>query len=451
MDRRWYWAFVTVAALAAVFTGLSLSRDWTREWHAYQRAFWSLELEKAKDDAERAKIRSRSHQFNQIMVAGGRVDRCTTCHLGIEDPRFVKAPQPFRTHPRMPEHRFERFGCTVCHGGQGRATTVAGAHEGIPKREGLVLPGGRIAYATEREDPVRQGSLVQASCGSCHMGPDVKGAPLLLEGKRLFIEKGCQGCHQVAGMGGKVGPDLTLVGERRSDPAWHAKHFKDPERMAPGSIMPSYQSLADGEVQALTAFLLSLREMPTSLAAAVPLSPEAAGRLFPPLPPLRGHWEGPREENGRPNPVPTTPESIAAGKRLYARYCAACHGKEGAGDGPEAPNLEPRPAVFADAGMMAHERDGGLFWKIGEGRRLMPPWKDTLAERDRWNLVNFLRTLPEGPMAGMQGMADHDEMEPHGHAEDEETGHANDEAAKPRREAPARPRHDRPGAPPHGH
>lgn len=394
MERRWYWIFAGVAALAAAFTGLSLSRDWTREWHAYQRGFWSLEMERARDEAERAKIRSQSHEFNQIVVAGGRVDRCTTCHLGIEDPRFVKAPQPFRTHPKIPSHPFEKFGCTACHGGQGRATTVAAAHEGIAKREGLVLTGGRIAYATEREEPVRRGSLVQAACGSCHTGPDVKGAPLLVEGKRLFVEKGCQGCHQVVGMGGKVGPDLTLVGEKHSDPAWHAKHFKDPERVAPGSIMPSYRSLADGEVQALTVFLLSLREMPTSLAAAVPLSPEAAPKLFPPLPPLRGHWEPPRDALRVANPVQTTPESVAAGKKLYAKYCATCHGNTGAGDGPGGQGLTPEPANFSDPKMMAHETDGALFWKITEGRRHMPGWGDTLTERDRWHLVNYLRTLP---------------------------------------------------------
>jgi mono/diheme cytochrome c family protein len=249
------------------------------------------------------------------------------------------------------------------------------------------------------------------------------------------------------------GPDLTLVGEKRSDPAWHAKHFKDPERVSPGSIMPSYRSLTAGEVQALSVFLLSLREVPASLAAALPLSPEAAPKLFPPVPPLRGHWEAPRGENRRPNPVPATPETIATGKRLYARYCATCHGKEGEGEGPGAANLEPRPAAFDDARMMAHEQDGGLFWKIGEGRRLMPPWKDTLGEADRWNLVNFLRTLPKGPMPGMREMPGHGDEhgeEPHGHTEGEEPGHGHAEGPAPRK-APRAMHRDRPGAPPHGH
>lgn len=284
------------------------------------------------------------------------------------------------------------------------------------------------------------------------MGPDVPGAPLLLQGKRLFMEKGCQGCHQVVGVGGKVGPDLTQVGDRHSDPAWHAKHFRDPGRVSPASVMPSYRSLNDAQVQALTAFLLSLREVPTSLAAALPLSPEVAPRLFPVLPPLRGHWEPPEDAVMVPRPSPATPESVMAGRKLYATYCAACHGKEGAGDGPDAANLEPKPANFADARMMAHEEDDELFWKIGEGLRLMPPWKDTLSETDRWNLVDFIRTLSQ-PMPGMGTMPRNHghEAGPHGHADGEVSGQGHPARPEPRHETPTRPHGDRPGAPPHTH
>ena len=62
------------------------------------------------------------------IVPLSRVDRCETCHLGVEDPRFRDVRQPYRTHPRADSHPFETFGCTVCHGGQGLATTVEDAH-----------------------------------------------------------------------------------------------------------------------------------------------------------------------------------------------------------------------------------------------------------------------------------------------------------------------------------
>jgi hypothetical protein len=53
-----------------------------------------------------------------------RVDRCTTCHLGIEWKGLENAPNPFRSHPAeiLKSHPLNQFGCTVCHGGQGFAT-----------------------------------------------------------------------------------------------------------------------------------------------------------------------------------------------------------------------------------------------------------------------------------------------------------------------------------------
>jgi predicted nucleic acid-binding Zn-ribbon protein len=63
-----------------------------------------------------------------------KVDRCTTCHLGIDQKGFEDAPQPFRTHPKMDlylstssPHPVERFGCTVCHGGNGHSVNFKDA------------------------------------------------------------------------------------------------------------------------------------------------------------------------------------------------------------------------------------------------------------------------------------------------------------------------------------
>src|SRR5256885_14703606 len=54
-----------------------------------------------------------------------RVDRCTSCHAGINKPGFEDQPNPWKTHPRrelyLSKHPPEKFGCTPCHGGQGPA------------------------------------------------------------------------------------------------------------------------------------------------------------------------------------------------------------------------------------------------------------------------------------------------------------------------------------------
>ena len=64
-----------------------------------------------------------------------RVDRCTTCHLGVADTLMAGAPEPFGAPSGAPPHTpeaFDRFGCTSCHGGQGLATTQRDAHGDSP-------------------------------------------------------------------------------------------------------------------------------------------------------------------------------------------------------------------------------------------------------------------------------------------------------------------------------
>ena len=72
----------------------------------------------------------REVKYDVNFAAVPKVDRCTSCHLGIENPGFVDAPQPFTTHPDLDlyitsasSHPMDRFGCTSCHAGRGRGTT----------------------------------------------------------------------------------------------------------------------------------------------------------------------------------------------------------------------------------------------------------------------------------------------------------------------------------------
>ena len=62
---------------------------------------------------------------NEFDVPILRVDRCESCHMGIDKPGFEDAPPPFQTHPNregiLGSHPVNRFGCTICHEGQGTA------------------------------------------------------------------------------------------------------------------------------------------------------------------------------------------------------------------------------------------------------------------------------------------------------------------------------------------
>ena len=92
--------------------------------------------------------------------------------------------------------------------------------------------------------------------------------------------------------------------------------------------------------------------------------------------------------------VPYQAISVANGKQLYARHCIACHGASGYGDDPAAEFLRPRPADLAARHAYAHSA-GDLFWWLSNGIRdtAMPGFSASLAEDERWDLINFLRAL----------------------------------------------------------
>jgi mono/diheme cytochrome c family protein len=106
----------------------------------------------------------------------------------------------------------------------------------------------------------------------------------------------------------------------------------------------------------------------------------------------------PEPYSGMGNPLPASEEAISQGAQLYQANCAACHGKQGYGDGPAGKQLSPQPANlnrFMKMRMMA--RDNYLIWTISEGGKrfntAMPAFKETLSEEDRWKIIHFLRRL----------------------------------------------------------
>ena len=102
-------------------------------------------------------------------------------------------------------------------------------------------------------------------------------------------------------------------------------------------------------------------------------------------------WEAPAAEKAKKSPIARTKESVDAGEKTAKMMCAPCHGDKGKGDGPGAAALPKKPADWTSK-LVQDETDGALFWKITTGNTPMPPWQ-SLPEKDRWNLVNYVRTL----------------------------------------------------------
>jgi mono/diheme cytochrome c family protein len=109
-------------------------------------------------------------------------------------------------------------------------------------------------------------------------------------------------------------------------------------------------------------------------------------------------WMVPERRAARANPLQPTPANIAEGKKLYTRECASCHGATGNNDGEKAPKEMAGTRKLVDPTLW-QESDGALFWKIAEGRRPMPSTLDVLNDRERWQVVLYIRTLAPQPDA----------------------------------------------------
>ena len=103
----------------------------------------------------------------------------------------------------------------------------------------------------------------------------------------------------------------------------------------------------------------------------------------------------PKDYEGRQSTVPPGPETIAEGRKLYAKNCAACHGSNGLGNGEVAKALSPSPALLAYMIRRPISVDKYLLWTISDGGKQfdteMPAFRDKLPVDDIWRIVAYMR------------------------------------------------------------
>ena len=190
-----------------------------------------------------------------------RFDRCRTCHAMIDsvegkaspayplgDEKDGKYPHPFASHPRLDlylnstsPHPLPKFGCTVCHEGQGSGTSFTNASH---------TPNNPAEMAKWEEDhkwfdnhywehPMYPQRFQESGCIKCHVNVTELGvnekfgstAPKVFQGYQLVKTYGCFGCHEISGYDGTriVGPDIRL---EPSTPEEAAKIASDPLQVA---------------------------------------------------------------------------------------------------------------------------------------------------------------------------------------------------------------------------
>ena len=95
------------------------------------------------------------------------------------------------------------------------------------------------------------------------------------------------------------------------------------------------------------------------------------------------------------NPVAADAASIAAGKTVYDKNCANCHGNTGVGDGKMGAELNPKPSNLTDADWKHGSTDGEIFLVIKDGAKGtgMRSFNSKLTEHQIWDVINYIRSL----------------------------------------------------------
>ncbi len=387
-ERRNKWTLLLVSiATLAVLAIAALKENTYADWRVFREKYSVILKEMATDDrGELIAGRFETNILQNYLPELGTVDRCITCHTGMDDHRMKDQPEPFKTHPGryLEIHDPARFGCTVCHQGQGRATETADAHGNVPHWDYPLLETKYIKSTCSKchsEDELfpPKGLLVRADSGN---EPD-RAAKLLTVGRELFNEKGCLGCHAVNGRGGTLSLDITFVGEKtthefdfshidRKEPRkvsyWLKKHYLEPAEVSPGTLMPD-PMLNDEEAEALTAYTLSLRH---------PAAPSYRKRPF------------------------TEQTKASSGKELYAAFCSSCHGDDG--KEMEVPGISTPALNNIDSLAVADNDYYRHIISSGRSNTKMTSWKTgsgnlTRAEIDR--IIDHIRGWePSGARVG---------------------------------------------------
>jgi mono/diheme cytochrome c family protein/predicted nucleic acid-binding Zn-ribbon protein len=335
-----------------------------------------------------------SLKVNQIMPANlyddvvftptPKVDRCTTCHLGIDKKGYEQAPQPYTTHPELElylrgAHPMEKVGCTACHQGRGRATSFQNAAH-VPSSKEQEQAWGKYTDSHEYHGlhywdlPMLAKGHTTSQCAKCHRGVvEVPKAERLNTGLLLVERYGCHGCHKIKGWEGlrKAGPDLTRIASKTSED-WIVRWIQEPRAFRPTRMpqiwgvrtadkqTPDLNARDAAEINAVTAYVLA----------------KSGRQVYPPPP--RG--------------------DLAAGRELFEKVgCLACHrvGDDRRGLGPlgmasfrtHGPNLDGTGSKLDAGWLYAWVRNPKGYWHDTR----MPNLR--LSEKEAADVTAYLMSL----------------------------------------------------------
>ena len=251
-------ALAIAALVVLVVHGAVFYESFQNQWSSQQKAYFDQAQARAVNAAEKTELNARSPKVEQILVSTfgeNRVDRCTTCHIASDDPRFKDHFEPLKSHPYTAamgdvqksggdwerKHKFNDFGCTVCHDGQGRGLDTEHAHGNDEFWPDPML--GFVTQANWRKDftHLKGKEFLEANCAQCHTEENFAGTPHVNRGRQLFFQYNCFGCHKIDGLSeGTLGPELTEAGRKyKIDYLWES--IVEPRANLATSFMPQFK------------------------------------------------------------------------------------------------------------------------------------------------------------------------------------------------------------------
>lgn len=304
-----------------VILGWVVWDTYDQDWEGYQRTYYRLALLLAKDETQKDWANSQRLEIKQLQPKElGTVERCMTCHLALDNSTLGKLPEPLAKHSSLLEsHPPQRFGCVVCHGGEGRAVNTLEAHG----------QGDIVAK------PLLKGDYMQAACYDCHGENTLppKAIAGVVRGRQLMNRYLCLGCHQINGEGGDEGPDLSIVGSHRNW-LWLYAHLARPQGVVVGSTMPVFPLVRE-EIKDVTSYLMTLMDT-RDRSRRMPLRALRVAKSYP------SSSSGPSGEvDGKKQPAVPEADNVKGfqydGKALFrGAGCSLCHiiGTKGGEVGP---------------------------------------------------------------------------------------------------------------------
>jgi mono/diheme cytochrome c family protein len=235
MKKNKYLLLISSLGVSALLLAAAVDENYLRGWRRVQNSVFG----------------ANDVRLRQIVVPAMRTtDRCVSCHVGMMPGETPVAKHRLASvHPRVP-HDPAQFGCTPCHGGQGRATERADAH-------------GDTEFWPE---PMLPRQFASAGCGTCHSHVQVPDLASMQQSQRQLERADCLACHRIdgrggtqrpGGQGGMEGPDLSKIGAAGWKADWFARHLERQQTDKDGVWKASFRELDPSQRSDIEKYLIT--------------------------------------------------------------------------------------------------------------------------------------------------------------------------------------------------